>query len=439
MSVATSQAAPTTLVRVDYEEMYRLAAVWTQTAEDVGRVAFAVAMIAAEPNLGDTLDPVGAFRTKHRLIDVLMGPGGLSNLVLRLETDAVKLHAVVVKESVVDNFPTSELRSLHQWVVAAPIRLVVNPKGALTDGVGRFRDAAQGTVTYVLPVLDDVASFAHQTGPAGSPLFRALGDAGVTLGVGFAGGMAGAGAGAAIPTAVGATMSAEPIGSLAQALATIGDLYDGPEGTIAIQAVSSHDGATRYVIELPGAEAVTSSHPQNLVQAGGALLSSSSAYSRAVVSAMRTAAVPVGAEVMLVGHSEGGIVAMNLAGDTAFNGGYVKVTHVVAAGSPISSKQVAAGSGTRVLSVENMNDAVVHADLKDSGDRPASADRLTYQFSDDHHDLTVNHHLTRYAERLALIEGGPNPRMGTFVASASKYLDGPVSTQTFVLFKGAFR
>lgn len=433
MTAATGTVQPTTSVRVDYEEMDRLAGVWMQTAEDVGRVAWAVTMIAGEMNLAGALDPVGAMRTEAALIDVLTGPGGLGNLALRLGVDAAHLATVVAKERIVDNFPASELASFWVWTVIAPYRLVFDPKGTVRDGKDRLARLGEASAIYLLPVLDDLASLADASASVVLPVGR---EQVLDWVSGEVGDRVGAGIGVATPSTMGAGMSTEPIGSLAQALVTIDDLYGAPSGTIAIQTVSSADGATRYVVELPGIQDLFSSHPQNLPQAAGALLSPDSSYSRAVVKAMHAAGVPAGAEVMLVGHSEGGIVAMNLSADTAFNGDYVTVTHVVAAAAPISSKEVAAGSGTRVLTVENTYDAVVHADLADSINRPMTADWLPYKFSDNSRHFFANHDATMYAQHLAEIENGPHPGMLDFAASTHKYLDGPVSTQTFVLSSG---
>ncbi len=121
--------------------------------------------------------------------------------------------------------------------------------------------------------------------------------------------------------------------------------------------------------------------PEDLLGSGAALVRTTTNYTTCVREAIDAALVPRGAQVLLVGHSEGGIVAMDLAGDPAFNGGRVRVNQVVAAGSPISSKPVAAGSGTRVLSIENVNDIVTHLDAADPPATRQSLQRLTYRFA----------------------------------------------------------
>ena len=65
--------------------------------------------------------------------------------------------------------------------------------------------------------------------------------------------------------------------------------------------------------------------PQDLPGAAAAMVAGATAYTRCVAEALDAAGVARGSEVVLVGHSEGGLVAMDLAGDPSFNGGRVRV------------------------------------------------------------------------------------------------------------------
>ena len=173
------------------------------------------------------------------------------------------------------------------------------------------------------------------------------------------------------------------------------------------------------------------SDPEDLLGSGAALVATTTNYTTCVREAIDAALVPVGAEVLLVGHSEGGIVAMDLAGDPAFNGGRVRVVQVVAAGSPISSKTVAAGSGTRVLSIENVNDIVTHLDAADPPATHQSLQRLTYRFADDEHDIVGSHDVSLYARHAAALAGSPNPLMIGVQAGLRPFMDGSATTTVF--------
>ncbi|WP_010533949.1 WXG100 family type VII secretion target [Brachybacterium squillarum] len=76
-----------------------------------------------------------------------------------------------------------------------------------------------------------------------------------------------------------------------------------------------------------------------------------------VRAAMQVAGVPAGSRVMLVGHSQGGIVAARLAADPTFNapdgasGGY-EVTHVLSYGSPVQTV-IPARADTATLNVSH--------------------------------------------------------------------------------------
>ncbi|WP_114855291.1 hypothetical protein [Brachybacterium sp. YJGR34] len=76
-----------------------------------------------------------------------------------------------------------------------------------------------------------------------------------------------------------------------------------------------------------------------------------------VRAAMASAEVPPGAQVLIVGHSQGGIVANRLSADPTFNSssgqsGTYHVTHTVAVGSPVQTSVPAQGS-TQSVSVHH--------------------------------------------------------------------------------------
>ena len=93
-------------------------------------------------------------------------------------------------------------------------------------------------------------------------------------------------------------------------------------------------------------------------------------YSMATIDALESAGVPVGAEVMLVGHSFGAYTAIDLAIDGDFNrvsggesGGYhVNVTHVVATGAEVDWRLDELPRRTHTLVVNNRFDGVYRAE-----------------------------------------------------------------------------
>jgi hypothetical protein len=92
-------------------------------------------------------------------------------------------------------------------------------------------------------------------------------------------------------------------------------------------------------------------------------------YATRVMEQMKAAGIPVGANVMFVGHSFGAYTAMELAGNDKFNsadgvseGYHVNITHVMAAGADTSWKLPELPGGTKALILNNRNDLAFRAE-----------------------------------------------------------------------------
>jgi hypothetical protein len=141
-------------------------------------------------------------------------------------------------------------------------------------------------------------------------------------------------------------------------------LYQGDapdqQGPIGITQI----GDNRYLVTLSGIEEMGffgSERYNNLNNAISEAMGGTSPYQEQVMATIR-AQIPPGAELVIAGHSEGGIVAQNLAANHAFNrnasswwnypwnearrrlgwgqGGDYRVTHIVSFGSPMSQVPV---------------------------------------------------------------------------------------------------
>lgn len=132
----------------------------------------------------------------------------------------------------------------------------------------------------------------------------------------------------------------------------------------------------RFVVVLPGVTDLR--HPdlgwsdehrsvRDLDQAAVASSRSTSVdanpYARSVADTLRSAGVPPGSNLLLVGHSFGADTALDLAGDPRFNGptGF-RVTHVVAAAYHSTPQLDVVPPDTAVLVLQNRRDAVVMAE-----------------------------------------------------------------------------
>ncbi|MFF4427898.1 hypothetical protein ACFYZ4_01860 [Streptomyces sp. NPDC001513] len=187
-------------------------------------------------------------------------------------------------------------------------------------------------------------------------------------------------------------------GTIGGYLGNIGTVGTG--GVLLVQRVSGPDGVTRYVVQLAGmsTDGVRNESPQDLLGAVHAVARPSTPYSRATARALRLA-VPTGAEIALVGHSLGGITAMNLAADREFCALY-RVTHVVAVGSPIDGKRPA-DPATRVCSLINEHDVVPSLEGRSSVSPYALPAQFTeFTWTDDTHAFPLCHAAERYEHNL---------------------------------------
>lgn len=434
---------------VDYEELHRLAKVWSSAARSLATQALSVAALAVEPAIvaNAVFDPLGAARLERSITASVAAPRGLAALAAKLERDRLRLEAVVAKEQLVDDFPVRQVETIAGWWATAPVRLVWSPSQTLRAGRRDVVGVGNAVLGYLSPFTEPLLAVL-----APSPVFRAGVLARRPVSVDPVLGVPLRGVGVIAPEGPGyvsesgfrPSWSGTAPNSLATVMHRVADLEHAPDASLAIEQVVGADGVVRYIVELPGMRHMGAApDPQDLTGAISAVAFPSTAYTRCVAKALDAARVPPGADVMLVGHSEGGIVAMDLAGDSSFNGRRVNVTHVVVAGSPVSSKRVAPASATKVFSVENVNDIVTHLDavgsagFASSAGSASSADeipaRLTYQFSADRHDIVGTHDPDRYAESIERLADSPNPLYRQFEAGAQPYLSGTTTTSVFKL------
>jgi pimeloyl-ACP methyl ester carboxylesterase len=128
--------------------------------------------------------------------------------------------------------------------------------------------------------------------------------------------------------------------------------------------------------------------------------------------------------VMLVGHSQGGIVAARAANGFVAGGQY-NVTHVVTAGSPVG--RIPVPDGVQMLSLENSGDIVPHLD---AAENPASDNRTTVKFDNQSGTMGGNHAIGgNYVDAARQLDASTDPSVRRFRDSAGVFLGGS-SVQT---------
>lgn len=147
---------------------------------------------------------------------------------------------------------------------------------------------------------------------------------------------------------------------------------DGSEGRVRVIEIAAADGATTWVVQVPGTHGgwfeggpIPMDWPANVSLMLGATAGSKVAAARALELAQTGRAGPRD-RVVLAGHSQGGIVAAALASDPSFTRGH-PVSHVVTAGSPIDDFPIP--GSTQVLSLQHHTDPVHALDVSPPPDR----------------------------------------------------------------------
>jgi len=148
------------------------------------------------------------------------------------------------------------------------------------------------------------------------------------------------------------------------------------------------DGSVQrsYIVDIPGTKTWNlpgKDHPQinDLGTNMHALAGDPTAYEQGIAEALRRAGALPHDPVMLIGHSQGGLVAVNAADHFASSGRY-RVTHVVTLGSPVAHLRVP--RSVRILSVENKHDIFPHLDGRDNPDEP---NHTTVTFDEQYGDI----------------------------------------------------
>ncbi|WP_139980152.1 hypothetical protein [Nocardioides litoris] len=216
-------------------------------------------------------------------------------------------------------------------------------------------------------------------------------------------------------------------------------------GDIRITRVDNGGGSTPgYVVQIPGTESWgpgAGTEPRDLSANVALVAGQPTAAAETVRRALDAAGIPPGSPVMLVGHSQGGIIAATLASDPAFVERY-GVTHVLTYGSPVDHLQLA--PGVDALAVQHRFDVVPRLDLggvDGSGTNPNTpVPTVTLDSPGGVLGPVRNHDHTLYSGSVATAMGGDSEagrtlrdyqsRLGAFIVTPTGSVSGvdvPVS------------
>lgn len=203
------------------------------------------------------------------------------------------------------------------------------------------------------------------------------------------------------------------------------------DANIDVQVIKDANGnVTGYVVDvpgtkdwnLPGTEASANDAGVNV----DAMAGNDTVLQEGIQEALRRAgADQTGAPVMLVGHSQGGIVAAEATGDLTDNG--YNVTHVVTAGSPVGRIDIP--DDVQMLSLENEGDIVAHLDASDNPDSP---NRTTVTFENQTGTIGGNHAIGgNYTDAAQRLDSSSDPSVQQFTDSMDAFTNGTAETHRY--------
>jgi Lipase (class 3) len=419
----------------------------------IGRVGLDVTEVGAaghrylvEPDVvaSAVLDPGGAARFEAAMARALDGEHGVARTGVRIGASAVKLKAAAITYRAKDEAQAAAMRVGE--FVAAPFTFAgtlgetaVLVGDHLVHGEG-FGQAIQETLTDHPGILDQaigampgLLTDRAVISPAGAAIWAALG-APVTVP------RAAAGLAQLYPDGQpkvtdlgpdGSILARTPPRSLADVMTGLDARNKTDSSEIDVRTIETRmpDGSIKksYIVDIPGTRVWNGPGFQpnindlgtNLHAVGNEVTS----YEKAVDEALARAGVTPGDPVMLVGHSQGGIVAAHSAADFVNSGRY-NVTNVVTAGSPVGEIDVP--KSVQVLSIENKHDIVPHLD---SASNPDRSNRTTVIVDNQTGTIGENHGIgTTYLPAAQGVDASTDPSVRAYLDSADGFFHGDTVT-----------
>ena len=210
-------------------------------------------------------------------------------------------------------------------------------------------------------------------------------------------------------------------------------------GDVRITRIDNGTGRPAYVVSIPGTETWSPSAGatgRDLTANLGLVAGSPTAAAESVRLAMDQANIPPGSPVMLVGHSQGGIIAGTLAADHDFVQQY-GVTNVMTYGAPIDHLDI--DPSVQVMQVQHTTDVVPRLDLGGIrvGDDPIPSYRPAVTLDNPGHfwELATNHSYVEYANSVRDELGANTPEgeiLRQYQASLGQFFVGPNGQVTAV-------
>jgi hypothetical protein len=321
------------------------------------------------------LDPFGWGAFETCLLAALDGPIGLTALAAECAVVAAALETTCTVYQSAERAALTVLPAVDAGLAAIPALLAGLSTGVRT---GSWSAATQRALTAdpaVLGLFNDAGRFG--LGSLRPTLLDALA----------------ADDGHPVVSRLGPDTGADAGGaprSIADLVAALGRRNLGEPGEIDVRRLVGPDGRTRFIVDVPGTKSwsiLPTADVTSLATDLRAIGGEQTSYERGVLAAMSAAGVGPDDPVLLVGHSEGGMVAVNAAIHCAASHRF-RISHVLALGSPLGETAAAVPRGVSVLALENTADVVPALDGSSNAPTPQVT---TVRFDQDDATLIDNH------------------------------------------------
>ena len=398
-----------------------------RVADDIGHLAAHLHAVLLHPALlvSAGFDPIGAGEVSTAIFRATDGPGGVTTLALRGAGLALALRASAARYEAVDEL-TRLAGPIPELIRRLPVTAAETAGVVTVSGAGA---ALEHLVTHDPPLVDVAVSTlaalltARATPAAAAQLARRFPD------------------GHAAVANLGADLAGDALGpprSLRDLLSGIDRRTAGHSGEIDVRILTrpTPSGAPRHVVvDIPGTK-TWSLAPHNpdvtsIATNLRSLAGQHTAYEEGIELAMRRAGVRPDDDVVLLGHSEGGMVAVNAATRFAQTGEF-HVGRVITAGAPVSATVDRVPNSVQVLALENAGDVVPHLDGQPNPDRP---NVTTVTLHHDYGDIGRNHDLSdSYLPGATDVAASSDPSVRAYLVGLTPFFNATaVRTQRFLI------
>lgn len=403
-------------VAVEQQHLLHLAGRFGAAAHDTGSATLSLHGYLIDPEIATAalFDPAGYVAFEASMLAALDGPLGLTWAAARCGLADLELHGAVraynIAEAAIEQTENLVELPLALAYFMGEYGRTGNVAASAQHAVTAYPGAADALINELdlLPVItgganriNDGHGVAERTGSDTSPI---------------------------------ATLAPRSLADIVTSLGRRDD--DDHHGAVDVRFLNRPGRRRSVIVDITGTKSWTPSKTSDitsLVTNGRSLVGENTSYEQGILAAMKNAGVKKTDHVMLVGHSEGGMVAVTTARD-AVNSGEFDVTHVITAGSPIGLGVGSVPSKVKVLAFEGTNDLVPHLDGRSNPDRAnvttVSGQHGNGTIEDDH---GTEH---QYIPLARDTDASGNSSVRDYVNSAGDYFDATsVETKTYQIVR----